>query len=245
MSPLKFSGVFDTTVMQGWRGFAIRPATVRINGELKRIPVLAIYCDFSVKDEVKAFCKEHGGTWAAEPNKFWYCPLQSQATSTSGGKAITDEALNLIKKFRETVDSSLFLVMSGFYGETNEKFNQKLEKAIAKSNLSVVESTPETTEPLVENVHWVSEADEVEGTGDEGHYEGKMHFTSRPFPQTVWLHQVLPIDAQKRIKSGEGNEYREVLDTTGKKWYAEPFDDIGIWDDLKYSDSLEKFIKKV
>lgn len=226
MSPLKFSGVFDTTIMQGWRGFAIRPATVRINGELKCISVLAIYSDFALKDEVKAFCKEHGGTWAEAPNKFWYVPLQTKATQSSGGKAITDEALNLIKKFREAVDSSMFLVMSGFYGEGNDVFNQKLEKAIAKSNLSLVEALPEPCALTVQNVREVNDSDD-QGTGFEHHYEGEINL-GQPNPQPVLLHKVLPIDAPKR--DGH-NGYREVFDHEGNKWYAEPFDEIGIWDD--------------
>lgn len=222
----------------GYRGFAITKATVRgAQGKLISINCVAFFADYSIKDEVKSFCKERGGTWAEAPNKFWYVPLQ---------EAKIGAALEIINEFRQEVDSDLYMVCSG-YG--SEKVAQSIEKAIAKSRLSLIESAPQSTEPPVENVQWVSEADEVEGTGEEGHYEGEMHFPNRTFPQTVWLHKALPFDAQKRIKSGMGDEYREVLDTTGNKWYAEPANDlkghqVPVWDDLEYSDALDKFIKK-
>lgn len=233
----------------GYRGFAITKATIRnAQGKLVSINCVAFFTDFGIKDEVKAFCKERGGNWNPAA-KFWFAPVDKIA-----------EALEIINEFRSEVDDSLYMVCSG-YG--SEKVAASIEKAIAKSRLSVVESAPQSTEPQVENVQWVSEADEVEGTGKEGHYEGEMHFDCSQFPQLVMLHKALPFDAPARIKEGFGNEYREVLDTQGNKWYAEPIEydapsqrnlskpdhkgtiaSIGLWADLEYSESLDKFIKK-
>lgn len=235
----------------GYRGFAITKATVRgAQGKLISINCVAFFTDYSIKDEVKSFCKDRGGTWAEAPNKFWYVPLQ---------EAKIGAALEIINEFRQEVDSNLYMVCSG-YG--SEKVAQSIEKAIAKSRLSLIESAPKSTEPPVENVQWVSEADEVEGTGEEGHYEGEMHFDCASFPQLVMLHKALPFDAPTRIKDGFANEYREVFDTQGNKWYAEPIDyqapsqrdltkpehkgylTLGIWADLEYSEDQDKFIRK-
>jgi len=235
MPALEFRGELGFATA-GYRGFAITRATVRnTEGKLISLNCVAFFTDFSIKDEVKAFCKKRGGNW--EPaSRFWYAPIETASISA---------ALQIIHEFREEISSSLYMVCSG-YG--NEKVAQSLEKAISKTRLTLIESKPENTEPPVQNVQWVSEADEVEGRGDEGCYQGEMHFPDRTFPQLVELHKALPFDAPKRIKDGMGSEYREVFDIENNRWYAEPANNMThhiypIWDDLEYSEAEDKFVK--
>lgn len=126
----------------GYRGFAFSYAVIRnAQGQLTKIPCLAIFSDFDLKEETKAFCKERGGTWAPHPQKFWYVPLRS---SPNRSWDCVREAIAIAVEYVEKVDD-LYMFASGFGGAIAEQVEEACISYGKEDSLPASEAHPDPT----------------------------------------------------------------------------------------------------
>ena len=239
---------FNQLTGKGYRGLVFDRIPVRDrSGKLTERYVIGICADFQVKDELKAFCKEHGGTWESI-ERYWYFPIEikkgdsPESVIWQACKAVIDEFANYI-----SMGGIHLAIEVSMPDEAKQKLISGINKLIEIENGvpqpasdAAVLGGNNPPKPQLSKLVWVDDVVEEyahEGWGDEGHYEATAAIAGKKVKVEVWEEK--PRDYDSWQKSAMGNEYRHLLSEDGKRYWCRPMDgnlsryEFGFWPDAK------------
>lgn len=247
MYSLSFSYQFSVSI--GYRGFVLDRLPVKDRtGKLNPQWILGICADFSVKEELKTFCKERFGGWDSV-NKFWYIPLkfsQINKDSNACAEVIWRNLKEIIDLFGESlkIGGNVNLTIESLSDNNRAILEEKIQEAIAVENERIKLKKQWDNLPQIFNKVWVSDIDEEnshEYMGFEGHYEADCWLNNGKAQRVIVMGEVEPKDFAEHNKECEefgGGKYRQYKDEEGKLQWCKPVKrdkyDLGFWEDYAF-----------
>jgi hypothetical protein len=220
----------------GFKGILFEKISVRTrDGKTYSSLVIGIVADFSIKEDLKNFCRERNGTWHPV-KKYWYFPIASKPNNEVIKKT-WESCKTIIDKFGE------FIICGGCINlSVNLAISEKQKKAFQERILGLQKIDNERIrldsawekEPDLFDIHWVDDFDEEyshEFRGNEGWLQGTARLNNGKLQQVIVYEEKPEPDADDIWK--DIDYPRQFTGEDQNSYWCVPFSQDGSfgWDD--------------
>lgn len=194
---------------KNWDGIVLDYIAVQDQGGVRKdVFVLGLCVPFESKDEVKAWCRQHNGTWSGYPHKYWYVPLV--------GKNFREIATHFIELMQEAIMQFGKILTQA--GEIEIAVQAAIRKEAFTFLIAEVEKALKIPQPKQGDMV-MSPSQQVTDI-QEDFESGEL---------TGFIKEIGRVDLYTAKPSGqEWLDWRQVWDKTGKAYWYESDGDFGL-----------------